>query len=159
MQGNIVNCQPDTRHFLTVETREGGENKSVLANIDGSPVMHNGLTYAGVHPDHVEVYLDTISGNHFAKITHSSMIALQQKGEKFYQGVGGVTGWFIPAPDFTINGRHGDKAKNARPAKVEPTTYGGPQPVAAAGTFPALAHRAAPRKSAKKAAKKAAKKE
>lgn len=145
MNGNIVHCPQETRSFLTVESREGGVVRAVAANLDGTPVQSKGLTYAGDDPDQVEVYLDTLTGDYVAKVTHSQAIELREEGTVVYQGVGGVAGWFIDAPDFTISGRHGERAK-ASTAKIPADEYGGPNPEEAAQIV------------ADKAAKKAAKK-
>jgi hypothetical protein len=133
MNGNIVNCAADSRHILTVETREGGVLSAVPANLDGSPVQNDGVTYASqTHPKHTEVYLDTISGNHFAKVMPSQLKQLEEDGVQVYQGVGGVHGWFVEAPDFTLSGRHGGKPAKRRPAAVEPDFHGGGEPADAA---------------------------
>jgi hypothetical protein len=112
MSGKIVNCQNDTRHLLTRETKQGDIVSAALADMEGNPIQSNGVTYVGTHPDHVEVFLDTISGGYFARVSMSAANDLRAKGKEVFQGVGGVPGWFVPAPDFTINGRNGGgKAK------------------------------------------------
>ena len=122
MNGNIVNCQPDTRTILTIETNEGGQLRSVPANLDGTPMQDNGLKYAGTHPNLVEVFLDTISGNHFAKVKASQLPQLEKADVQVFQGVGGEHGWFVQAPDFTVNGRHGGGVdEEAGPIEVADT--------------------------------------
>jgi hypothetical protein len=153
MNGAIVHCPVETRHFLTVETKEGGVIRSVLANLNGSPIQSKGLTYAGDDPDHVEVYLDTLTGEHVVKVSHSQAIALRNEGTQVYQGVGGVHGWFVDAPDFTLAGRHGGKSKPEK-VKEEETEYGGPAPGASANHNPGNGDSplkiAAPKKRVKK---------
>ena len=122
--GNIVHCPPETKHFLTVETREGGVTRSVLANLDGDPIQDSGVKYAGDDPAHVAVYLDTISGAHVAKVTPTQAAAIVKAGGKVLHGSGGELGMFVEAPDYTINGRHGEKSKDKKPAPDEPTQYG-----------------------------------
>jgi hypothetical protein len=118
MSGQIVNCQQDTRIFLTVETKgQGGGVTASLCDLDGKPIMDNGIKYAGDHPDHVEAFLDAISGEYFARIPASKANQMMGSGGKVFVGVGGVQGFFVPAPDFTVNGRNGGKA--AAPAAPE----------------------------------------
>jgi hypothetical protein len=126
--GNVVHCPPDTKHFLTVETREGGVARSVLANIDGTPIQDSGVKYAGDDPAHVAVYLDTISGTHVAKVTPTQAILITKNGGKVFHGCGGEGGLFVAAPDFTLSGRFGEKVKTKEPAPDQPTEYGGPSP-------------------------------
>jgi hypothetical protein len=127
-QANIVHCAPETKHFLTVETREGGVVRSVLANLDGSPVQSDGVRYAGDDPAHVAVYLDTISGQHVVKVSAAAAAKIRNDGGKVMNGCGGVGGLFIVAPDFTLAGRHGEKAKDQKRQPEEPAEYGGPKP-------------------------------
>lgn len=128
MAGNIVSCSQTTRHFLTVESREGGVVRAVLADLEGNPIRSSGLTFAGDDPAHVEVFLDSLTGEYVAKISHSQAIAARKEGTTVYQGVGEVTGWFVDAPDFTLSGRHGERAGKSK-EKVEPDEYGGPGPM------------------------------
>jgi hypothetical protein len=128
MAGNIVHCPPETKHFLTVETREGGVVRSVLANFDGSPVQSNGVKYAGDDPSHIAVYLDTITGNHMVKLSPALAAEVIKNGGKVFHGCGGVSGTFVKAPDFTLSGRYGEKAKDKPAKQNEPTEYGGPDP-------------------------------
>ena len=118
MNGRIVHCVAESKHFLTVESNEGGVIRSVFANLDGTPMVDNGLKYAGDHPNLVEVYLDSISGNHFAKVKASLLPALEKGSVDVYQGVGGVAGWFVEAPDFTLEGRHGGGADEDAPGAI-----------------------------------------
>ena len=116
---NIVHCPPETKTFLTVETREGGAVRSVLANIDGTPVQDSGIKYAGDDPAHVAVYLDTITGKHVVKVNEIFAKQVREGGGKIMHGCGGVGGLFIAAPDFTLSGRHGEKV-NDREKTDEP---------------------------------------
>lgn len=125
---NIVHCPPETKHFLTVETREGGVVRSSLANLDGSPVQSDGIKYAGDDPAHVVVYLDTISGEHVVKVNQAAADAIIKDGGKVMRGCGGVSGLFVVAPDFTLSGRFGEKAKAKKREPEEPNEYGGPTP-------------------------------
>jgi cell division septum initiation protein DivIVA len=118
MSGRIVHCDSDTRTILTKETKTGGVVQSINCTLDGDPIQDNGVKYVGTHPDHVEVYLDTLSGEHVAKITASKAAELRAAGEAVYQGVGGVMGWFVDAPDFTLNGRHGASAEPTKKTKA-----------------------------------------
>jgi hypothetical protein len=120
MAGIIVNCIPESRTILTKEVKSGNGTAAAVCNIEGEPIQDNGVTYAGPHPDHVEIYLDTISGQHMAKVSISQATKLRADGEKVYQGVGGVQGWFIEAPDFTISGRHGSESKPKAEKPAEP---------------------------------------
>jgi hypothetical protein len=115
MTPGIVHCPPETKHFLTVETNEGGVVRSALANLDGTPVLGNGVRYAGDDPAHVAVYLDTISGDHFAKVTPDAAILITKNGGKIFHGCGSNGGLFVAAPDFTLRGRFGEK-KSSKPA-------------------------------------------
>ena len=128
MDLNYVFCPPETKNFLTVETREGGVVRSVLANLDGSPVQDNGIKYAGDHPDHVAVYIDLISGTHVVKVTAAQAAALAEDGATLLHSCGGVHGVFVEAPDFTIMGYHGEKAKHRAKRTEDPDEYGGPRP-------------------------------
>lgn len=104
--GYIVNCDPGSKHLMTVErevsTHNGSRISGELCGLDGNPIGNSGKAP-------VEVYLDVISGNHFARISPEQQSVLVEAEEIVYQGVGGVVGWFVPAPDHTINGRHGWK--------------------------------------------------
>lgn len=113
MNGNIVNAVAESKHFLTVETTNGNFTSAVLCDLDGN-IIPKGITYAGTDPAHVEVYLDSLTGEHVARITHSQMLSAVKAGTKVYQGVGGVHGWFVDAPDYTVNGRHGGGAVNVK---------------------------------------------
>lgn len=116
MNGNIVHCDPATKTLLTLETQMQDEHTGakrttgVFCDIDGEPIKQD-VKYAGQHPDLVEVYLDTITGQHVAKVKASQLPQLKKDGVTVYQGVG-LVGWFVDAPDYTVMGRHGGKATN-----------------------------------------------
>jgi hypothetical protein len=97
----IVHAIPESRGLLTVETNTDGKITAKLATIDGDPLP------AGAEPR--EVYIDSLSGNAILKVSPSEAQACSEAGEQVAQGHGAVGGWFIDAPDHTVNGRYGDK--------------------------------------------------
>lgn len=87
-------------HLLTVEDYDQhGKPRGLLCDLDGVP-MPKGNTPR-------EIYLDNLTGDHFAKIMPSEFSAMSAAGLQVYQGVGEVSGHFVPAPDHTLNGRFG----------------------------------------------------
>jgi hypothetical protein len=119
MAAAIVHCISETRHHLTTETKTDLGVVAVHANLDGSPFRDNGVKYPGDHPDLTEVYLDALSGNYFCKVANSRTDQLRRAGVTVFQGVGGVLGWFVAAPDFTVSGRNG----GGRPRGAAPVDY------------------------------------
>jgi hypothetical protein len=99
----IVNPIPESRALLTVETMKDGKITGQLATIDGEQLP------AGAEPR--EVFLDAISGEPILKVSHSEAQEFLADGADVAQAHGAVSGWFIDAPDHTINGRFGDKTR------------------------------------------------
>lgn len=98
----IIQAIPESKGLLTLETEKDGRITGQLATIDGDPLP------AGAEP--VEVYMDSMSGNAVARVSHAEAESRRSKGEDVAIGHGAIGGWFVDAPDYTVNGRHGDKA-------------------------------------------------
>jgi len=103
----IVQPIKETLCYLTVEEQDSKTNKitAVLATKDGEPLRNFG--------EPREVYLDSMSGTRVMRISNAEKEALfaAGQGDTVSQGQGEVHGWFVDAPDYTVNGAHGDKAK------------------------------------------------
>jgi hypothetical protein len=97
----IVHCIPETGHLLTKDTQnERGAVTTSVIDLDGNPIQDR-THYAGNHHvDAVEVYVDMISGDSFAKVPPNRLEKMRSDGVEMLQGAGGVLGWFVPAPDF-----------------------------------------------------------
>lgn len=98
----IVHCPPETRHHLTVEKKGTNGVTAALADLEGEAIVSDGITYAGDHPAAVEVFLDTITGKKFARVSIAKAAELRKKNTEVFQGVGGAPGWFVPAPDLSV---------------------------------------------------------
>lgn len=100
------------------------------------------------HATHArEIYLDTISGEYFMRISHEEKEKHLEDGDvEVFQGAGIGIGWFVQAPDYTLVGRHGE-----RPDDMPERT---PEPKAATRSYTPRPAKKATKKATKKAAKK-----
>jgi len=99
----IVQPIKESKALLTLETKnERGVISGVLCDKDGNPLGNDRLGEAR------EVYLDSISGNRFMRVSPAEAEQLRKDGTEVCQGQGEVHGWFVEAPDYTVNGAHGD---------------------------------------------------
>jgi len=107
----IVQPVKDSLALLTREVKEeGGRITGQLCDKDGNPL--------GRDQQHLrrEVYVDSLSGERVMRISHEEKITYDKDGVEVAQGQGEVHGWFVDAPDYTINGAHGDGAPGKQKA-------------------------------------------
>ncbi len=103
----VVHLSSQTRSLLTTEINQPG-GAAAVCDLDGNPLTRDEIVSKAR-----EVYLDTLTGNHFMRVSHAESLALAKDNKPAYQGQGGVHGWFVPAPDYTAKGRLGSKKKVA----------------------------------------------
>jgi hypothetical protein len=84
-----------------------------MCDIDGKPL--------GADQAHLarSTYFDTVGGKRIIRLTESEKEQMLKDGKPVFHGVGEISGFFAEAPDFTINGVYGEKAKS-EPAPSSP---------------------------------------
>jgi hypothetical protein len=107
-----VVCNPHTKHILTKETEDAkGNITGVVCDHTGRPLGRDEKY------NEREIFMDTMSGDYVMRVSHQEAAKLVAEGEvDVYDGIGEVHGKFIDAPDFTINGRNGERAKETETA-------------------------------------------
>lgn len=107
---NIIHVDLNSAHLLTAERMQpgptGGEAPAgFLCDANGTTLPHDR------RHETPRVYLDHISGTYFMMIDHEEKERIAKAGEQeIYQGTGVGMGWFVVAPDYTLIGRHGERA-------------------------------------------------
>lgn len=160
----IVIVDLNATHLLTAERMQphpmGGEAPAgFLCDARGTTLPHDR------RHETPKIYLDMIRGEYFMLIDHEEKERIALTGEQdIYQGAGANHGWFVVAPDYTLHGRHGERAPKANVTSIAaapsfevwtaPRNFA--KPAAAPGKRVAAVKSMPAKKPAKKAAKKAA---
>lgn len=163
----IVHVDLNSAYLLTAERMQphanGGEQPAgFLCDANGTTLPNDR------RHETPKIYLDSIRGEYFMHIDHTEKERISRTGEQeIFQGAGAHAGWFVVAPDYTIHGRHGERAPKPNVTSIASSpsfeTWTAPKNFAKPASKPGLqvaapaAVRQVPKKTpAKKAAKKAA---
>lgn len=162
----IVMVDLNSTHLLTAERMQPGPSGSEVPA--GYLCDANGVTLQKEHHHRVpKIYLDMIRGEYFMLIDHEEKERIARSGEQeIFQGAGAHSGWFVVAPDYTIHGRHGERAPKTNVVGIEtaphfeqwtaPKNFAKPPRVAAHAPAAPAKRAQVRRMPGKKAAKKTA---
>lgn len=158
----IVHVDLNSVHLLTAERMQPNPNGGEAPA--GFLCDANGTTLPNDRRHEVpKIFLDHISGTYFMLIDHEEKERIARTGEQeIYQGTGVGHGWFVVAPDYTLHGRHGERAPKPGVTSIASSPsfeqWTAPKNHAAkpARRVAAVAHVPAKKTPAKKAAKKTA---